>query len=264
MMSEGLATAFQCLEDGMAEKLASLGKEQSALLAKLEAARQALPLPVHGRTRYREPNHTDLDIEYIAKVMNQAPRYTNRVRALTAQKALLAARVVNLQRRSAGLRESLPAPLQLINTAELERLRSGSMPFQEHRDLAFLVCYQGGVAIRTSPSVDAPCVGEVLQWKEAFSASERLARLGEETIYVKLSDGRGWVFESLDGTRVLERVTPSSIRPPTPPSPPPSLIPPPSLRNGFGSDGGGETFSVGGGSAPADVSTKKLTAAKRY
>lgn len=40
MMSEGLATAFQCFEDGMAEKLASLGKEQSALLAKLEAARE--------------------------------------------------------------------------------------------------------------------------------------------------------------------------------------------------------------------------------
>lgn len=40
MMAEGLATAFQCLEDGMAEKLASLGKEQSALLAKLEAARE--------------------------------------------------------------------------------------------------------------------------------------------------------------------------------------------------------------------------------
>lgn len=46
--------------------------------------------------------------------------------------ALLAARVVSLQRRSAGLRESLPAPLQLINAAELEQLRSGSMPFQEH------------------------------------------------------------------------------------------------------------------------------------
>lgn len=40
MMAEGLATAFQYLEDGMAEKLASLGKEQSALLAKLEAARE--------------------------------------------------------------------------------------------------------------------------------------------------------------------------------------------------------------------------------
>lgn len=40
MMAEGLATAFQCLEDGMADKLESLGKEQSALLAKLQAARE--------------------------------------------------------------------------------------------------------------------------------------------------------------------------------------------------------------------------------
>lgn len=47
---------------------------------------KALLLPVNERSRHREPNQTDHDIEYIAKVMNQAPRYTNRVRALTAQK----------------------------------------------------------------------------------------------------------------------------------------------------------------------------------
>lgn len=34
------------------------------------------------------------------------------------------------------------------------------------KDMAFVTCYQGGVAIRTTPSVDAPCVGEVLQWNE--------------------------------------------------------------------------------------------------
>lgn len=39
-MAEGLATAFQCFQDGMGEKLVSLAKEQSALLSKLEASRE--------------------------------------------------------------------------------------------------------------------------------------------------------------------------------------------------------------------------------
>ena len=93
---------------------------------------------------------------------------------------------------------------------------------------------------------------------QAFFASERMGRLGEETIYVKLSDGRGWVFESLDGTRVLERVTPSSMEPPMPPSPPPpSPMPPPNLRNGFRSEAGGKLPKGG-----ADVSVTNVNGTK--
>lgn len=40
-IAEGLATALQCFQDGMGEKLASLAAEQAALLAKLEASRKA-------------------------------------------------------------------------------------------------------------------------------------------------------------------------------------------------------------------------------
>ncbi|CAN0507588.1 unnamed protein product, partial [Ectocarpus sp. 12 AP-2014] len=39
-----------------------------------------------------------------------------------------------------------------------ERLEASSMaPFREQTDMAFVTCYQGGVAIRTAPSLDAPC-----------------------------------------------------------------------------------------------------------
>lgn len=41
------------------------------------------------------------------------------------------------------------------------------------KDMAFVTCYQGGVAIRTAPSVEAPCVGEVLQWNEVVSERPR-------------------------------------------------------------------------------------------
>lgn len=42
-MVAGIATALQCCEDGMGERLASLAIEQSALLAKLEAGREVSP-----------------------------------------------------------------------------------------------------------------------------------------------------------------------------------------------------------------------------
>lgn len=52
---------------------------------------------------------------------------------------------------------------------------------------------------------------------QVFRASERLGRFGEDIIYVKLKDDRGWVFESLNGNAVLVRVTLSSLAPPSPP-----------------------------------------------
>lgn len=39
-IAEGLATAFQCFQDGMEEKLQALATEQAALLTKLEASRE--------------------------------------------------------------------------------------------------------------------------------------------------------------------------------------------------------------------------------
>lgn len=39
--------------------------------------------------------------------------------------------------------------------------------------MAFVVSYQGGIGIRTAPDIDAPCVGEVLQWNEASAEEGR-------------------------------------------------------------------------------------------
>lgn len=60
--------------------------------------------------------------------------------------------------------------------------------------MAFVTCYQGGVAIRTAPSVDAPCVGEVLQWNEVRKAA----------VVGTLSGDAGGRHAGVSGLRVLQ------------------------------------------------------------
>ncbi|CAM9707009.1 unnamed protein product [Choristocarpus tenellus] len=134
----------------------------------------------------------------------------------------LALQVEALQRQSAELRQSLPhshSPFNLENMHQSQRSSreeemEGKDPFREQGDLAYKVCYKGGVAIRSRPDVAAPSVGEVLEWGEGIWASERMARIGEEEIYVRLRDGRGWVFEWRGNVKVLERVF--NLPPPCP------------------------------------------------
>lgn len=68
----------------------------------------------------------------------------------------------------------------------------------------YRVIYRGGVQIRTSPSLDSDVTDEILEYDEAFEASKSVSLDG--TIYVKLKDGRGWVFERRGSTDILELV----------------------------------------------------------
>lgn len=52
--------------------------------------------------------------------------------------------------------------------------------------MAFVVCYQGGIAIRTAPDIDAPYVGEVLQWNEA--STEGVGGQGARCILISSHD----------------------------------------------------------------------------
>lgn len=72
----------------------------------------------------------------------------------------------------------------------------------------------------SSTSRDDPCPSPlpvatlVSSAGQGFWATERLGRVGEDMVYVRLRDGRGWVFETLNGKKVLDRVAPSTIPPP--------------------------------------------------
>lgn len=73
--------------------------------------------------------------------------------------------------------QNLPAkPRPCVCACGTVRLCCVSLPIAGfQKDMAFVTCYQGGVAIRTAPSVDAPCVGEVLQWNEASKQQTKLS-----------------------------------------------------------------------------------------
>jgi len=58
----------------------------------------------------------------------------------------------------------------------------------------YQVAFCGGISVRVAPDVDSPRTGMTLPCSDVFAVSETI--LGNDRrIYLKLSDGRGWVFD---------------------------------------------------------------------
>jgi len=57
----------------------------------------------------------------------------------------------------------------------------------------YRVAYLGGIEVRMQPSVLAPRSGVLLNQNEVFAASAEIVG-ADGRIYLKLADGRGWVF----------------------------------------------------------------------
>jgi hypothetical protein len=58
----------------------------------------------------------------------------------------------------------------------------------------YQVAFCGGISVRVAPYVDAPRTGVTLPCSEVFGVSGSV--LGnDQRVYLKLSDGRGWVFD---------------------------------------------------------------------
>eukprot|EP01038_Epipyxis_sp_PR26KG_P015113 gene15113-20333_t len=68
----------------------------------------------------------------------------------------------------------------------------------------YRVVYKSGTFIRSSPDVNGEKTGDILEFGTIFEASKSLFLDGIN--YVKLSDGRGWVFNSLGNAQVLDLV----------------------------------------------------------
>lgn len=68
----------------------------------------------------------------------------------------------------------------------------------------YKVVYPGGTYIRSSPSIDADRVDSmpILEFGSIFTANKSVYLDGVN--YVKLSDGRGWVFSNKGSTQVLD------------------------------------------------------------
>jgi hypothetical protein len=66
----------------------------------------------------------------------------------------------------------------------------------------YKVVYPGGTYLRISPAVDARKTGVILEYGTIFDASKSVFLDG--VVYVKVSNGDGWVFESKNEVQILE------------------------------------------------------------
>lgn len=58
----------------------------------------------------------------------------------------------------------------------------------------FRVSHIGGVVVRSGPSIQAPLTGAVLACNETVPVAEEVP-CSDGRVYLRLSDGRGWIFD---------------------------------------------------------------------
>eukprot|EP00929_Paragymnodinium_shiwhaense_P022305 TRINITY_DN14283_c0_g1_i1.p1 TRINITY_DN14283_c0_g1~~TRINITY_DN14283_c0_g1_i1.p1 ORF type:complete len:613 (+),score=119.27 TRINITY_DN14283_c0_g1_i1:64-1902(+) len=88
---------------------------------------------------------------------------------------------------------------------------SSPSPQHSHGIAWYRVAFLGGISVRAAPDVDAPRTGLTLPLGEVFGVAESI--LGQDQrVYLRLSDGRGWVFD--DSLLVPEDCSVVMIQPP--------------------------------------------------
>jgi hypothetical protein len=96
----------------------------------------------------------------------------------------------------------------------------------------YVVTFISGIDIRAVPDADGPRTGIILPQHSVFSVSEVVPGV-DGRAYLRLSDGRGWVFDDLSyfpDDPSVRRLPPAQRVPPPPPPPPfavPMMPPPP-------------------------------------
>lgn len=93
-----------------------------------------------------------------------------------------------------------------------------------HELLWYVVTFISGIDIRTHPDVDGPRTGIILPQHTVFSVSD-VVRGRDGRVYLRLADGRGWVFDdsshfpSDPSVRQLPPAQKSDMHVPPPPPP---------------------------------------------
>mmetsp|Transcript_22724 Transcript_22724/g.29723 ORF Transcript_22724/g.29723 Transcript_22724/m.29723 type:complete len:260 (-) Transcript_22724:231-1010(-) len=137
------------------------------------------------------PLSEDPEFLKVARTMAKLPAYLEKLRLIRQQGKAINAEVHLLKRQM----------------TRIARDYKGTEPFQETGEFLYQVVYPGGVHIRQSPAVGAPNTGEVLTHGQVVKVLERVRIWGDETIYLRLAEGKGWVFESKKAVDALKRTT---------------------------------------------------------
>lgn len=123
-----------------------------------------------------------------------------------------------------GLPAPAPSPAGNMVCMNVPPMASSPIMAQGQQIQSFYrVAFAGGIDIRSGPSVNAPKTGMTLPQNEIFSVIETVGgpTPDDPRLYLKLADGRGWVFDDralypADPSVVRGRWEPQQVAPPPP------------------------------------------------
>jgi len=128
-----------------------------------------------------------------------------------------------------GLPAHVPSPAGNMVCVPVPAMSSPVMGQGQQTQAFYRVAFAGGIDIRVGPSVHAPKTGTTMPQNEIFAVAETVggATRDDPRVYLKLADGRGWVFDD----RALYPNDPSVMRghfePQKAMAPPPQQFVPP-------------------------------------
>lgn len=127
-----------------------------------------------------------------------------------------------------GLPAPVPSPTGNMVCVNMPPMAAPPVAGQAQQSY-YRVAYVGGIDVRTGPSVNAPKTGMTMRQNEIFAVAETVSGASPDDlrVYLRLADGRGWVFDD----KALHPNDPSVVRghwqPQPMAAPPPQQYAPP-------------------------------------
>uniref|UniRef100_A0A7S4D8H9 Uncharacterized protein n=1 Tax=Heterosigma akashiwo TaxID=2829 RepID=A0A7S4D8H9_HETAK len=137
------------------------------------------------------PLSEDKEYVKVSRIMAKLPAYIEKLRMIRQHGKHINTEVQTLKRR----------------VAQMAKDYRGVDPFQEIGEFFYQVTHPGGVLVRSEPSLAAAPTGTLLPQHTILKVLERVRIIGDDTVYLRIAEGQGWVFEAKKDRVALSRIT---------------------------------------------------------